>query len=154
DIVQLGQNLGALSWVPGTDSSSAVLNLLSGLLLTPLQQLQQMPVAFRADPYGHGTHVAAIAAGRGGFQSPDTGGVAPNANLYDVRVLDENGTGDLANVIAGIDWVIQHARPLGIRVMNLSLAAGSTDSVFVDPLARAARSAVASGLVVVAAAGN
>jgi serine protease AprX len=43
------------------------------------------------DPYGHGTHVASMAAGRGFYQSPDATGVAPNANIYDVRVLNSLG---------------------------------------------------------------
>ena len=38
--------------------------------------------AAKADRYGHGTHVAAVAAGRGADRSPDTTGVAPNANLW------------------------------------------------------------------------
>jgi hypothetical protein len=85
--------------------------------------------------------VASIAAGSGSYQSPDTSGVAPNADIYDVRVLDERGIGNVADVIAGIDWVIQNASAKGIRVMNLSLAAGSTESYVTDPLARAARAA-------------
>ena len=40
-------------------------------------------------------------------------------------MLDGNGVGNLADVIAGIDWVIQHGKLLNIRVMNLSLATGS-----------------------------
>src|SRR5207253_2070807 len=103
---------------------------------------------------GSGSHVASIAAGSGAYQWPDTSGTAPNADLYDVRVLNENGVGNVADVIAGIDWVIQHARQLNIRVINLSLAAGSTESFITDPLARAARRAVAAGIVVVVAGGN
>ena len=59
-----------------------------------------------------------------------------------------------ADVLAGIDCVIQHSRTNNIRVMNLSLGAGSTESFLTDPLARAARSAGSTGVVVVAAAGN
>jgi subtilisin family serine protease len=80
--------------------------------------------------------------------------MAPAADLYDVRVLDERGVGNMADVLAGIDWVIQRARLANIRVMNLSLGAASTDSFLADPLARAVRSATAAGIVVVAAAGN
>ena len=53
-----------------------------------------------------------------------------------------------------IDWVIYHAREYNIRVMNLSLASDSTETYLTDPLARAARAAVAAGITVVAAAGN
>ena len=64
--------------------TGTVSGLLSGNLLVPLQQL---------DPYGHGTHVASVAAGAGQYQSPDSSGLAPGADLYDVRVLDERGVG-------------------------------------------------------------
>ncbi len=84
----------------------------------------------------------------------DSTGIAPNANLYDVKVLDANGIGQLSDVLAAIDWVIYHAKEYNIRVMNLSLAADSTETWQTDPLARAARSAVAAGITVVVAAGN
>jgi serine protease AprX len=108
----------------------------------------------KADRYGHGSHVAAVAAGRGTYQTVDTTGMAPNANLFDVRVLDDNGYGQLSDVLAGIDWVLYYAKFKNIRVMNLSLGADSTESYRTDPLARAVRSAVAQGIVVVVAAGN
>jgi subtilisin family serine protease len=106
------------------------------------------------DQYGHGTHVAAVAAGNSSANTVDSNGIAPNANLYDVRVLDAKGVGQLSDVLAGIDWVIYHAKEYNIRVMNLSLAADSTETWQTDPLARAARSAVAAGVTVVVAAGN
>ena len=60
-------------------------------------------------------------------------GVAPNANLYDVKVLNGKGFGQLSDVLAGIDWVIYHAKEYNIRVMNLSLAADSTETWQTDP---------------------
>ena len=143
DWVQLARDLGATGWLAGLDLSSILASVTA-----------RLPLAFRADPYGHGTHVAAVAAGSGAYQWPDTTGIAPSAALYDVRVLDEHGNGTVAEVIAGIDWVIRNAGALGIRVMNLSLAGDSTESFRTDPLARAARAASAAGIVVVAAAGN
>ena len=113
-----------------------------------------VPSSKLPDPYGHGTHVASIAAGVGSYQLPDSSGIAPAARIYDVRVLDDKGVGSLMSVLAGMDWVLTRAKVENIRVMNLSLAAGSTESFLVDPLARAARSATAAGIVVVAAAGN
>ncbi len=98
--------------------------------------------------------MASIAAGRGCYQATDSTGVAPNANIYDVKVLDANGVGQMSDVLAAIDWVIYHAKEYNIRVMNLSLAADSTETWQTDPLARAARSAVAAGITVVVAAGN
>jgi subtilisin family serine protease len=154
DWVQVGRDLGAAGWLLGVDASGTVASVLNGTTFSGTLQALQIPRAARADAYGHGTHVASVAAGGGSYQSPDTTGVAPNAGIYDVRVLDETGVGNVADVIAGIDWVTQHATSLGIRVMNLSLAADSTESFLTDPLARAARSASAAGVVVVVAAGN
>jgi len=106
------------------------------------------------DPYGHGTHVASIAAGGGQYEAPDATGVAPNADIYDVRVLGADGTGAMSDVIEGIEWVIYHARQYNIRVMNVSLSADSSESWRTDPLCLAVRKATASGIVVVVSAGN
>ena len=109
--------------------------------------LKLAPKSADPDPYGHGSHVAAVAAGAGNYQSPESGGIAPGADLYDVRVLDERGIGNMADVLAGIDWTMQRARQANIRVLNLSLGAASTDSFLVDPLARATRSATAMAAI-------
>ena len=156
DFVALSRRFASAGWQPGVDYSAATAKLMrfdTGVPVTAELALLA-PRSTQPDPYGHGTFVASIAAGSGAYQSPDSSGVASGATLYDVRVLDEKGVGNMADVLAGIDWVVQRSRLLNIRVMNLSLAADSTDSFLLDPLARAARSAVASGIVVVAAAGN
>ena len=109
------------------------------------------------DGYGHGTHVASVAAGVVAVLlagHPDGTGIAPNADLYDVKVLDDNGIGTLSDALDGIQWVIYHAKEYNIRVMNLSLATDSTESWLTDPLCAAVRSAVAAGITVVVAAGN
>ena len=109
------------------------------------------------DPYGHGTHVASVAAGRPKYYSattPDTTGVAPDANVYDVRVLNDYGFGTVSDALEGIQWAIYHAKEYNIRVLNLSLAASSTESWQTDPLCVAVRSAAAAGITVVVAAGN
>ena len=109
------------------------------------------------DPYGHGTHVASVAAGRSLLYSsgtPDTTGIAPGASIYDVKVLGDNGQGTLSTAIEGIQWVIYHAKEYNIRVLNVSLAANSTQSWQTDPLCIAVRSATAAGITVVVAAGN
>jgi subtilisin family serine protease len=144
--------LGVKDWTPGIDASAS---LYPGS--ATVQNYEQKINAFqtdRADLYGHGSHVAGVAAGRGGYQATDSTGVAPNATLYDVKVLDQSGYGQLSDVLAGIDWVIYHAKDYNIRVINLSLAADSTESYLTDPLCRAVRSAATAGIVVVVAAGN
>ena len=106
------------------------------------------------DPFGHGTVVASVAAGRAVPGGPDATGVAPNASLIDVRVLDDRGIGEVADALAAFDWVLYHAQEYNIRVVNVSFAADSTTSYLVDPLCRAVRNTVAAGVVVVVAAGN
>jgi serine protease AprX len=144
--------LGVKDWTAGVDASAA---LYPG---SPSMANYELKIANdqlnKVDMYGHGSHVASIAAGRGFYQTPDSTGIAPNANVYDVKVLDAKGFGQLSDVLAGIDWVIYHAKEYNIRVMNLSLASDSTESYLTDPLARAARAAVSAGIVVIAAAGN
>jgi subtilisin family serine protease len=108
------------------------------------------------DPYGHGTHVASIAAGTARYydSTPDSTGIAPGANVYDVKVLDDLGAGTLSDALQGIQWVIYHAKEYNIKVLNISLAANSPESWLTDPLCVAVRSAAAAGITVVVAAGN
>jgi serine protease AprX len=102
------------------------------------------------DPAGHGTHLAGVIAANGrSFR-----GVAPNARLVDIRVLDVNGTGTLRNVVAGFDWLLKNRKALRIGVLNLSLGTLQTRSYHADLLAALAEAAWFSGVTVVAAAGN
>jgi serine protease AprX len=107
------------------------------------------------DGFGHGTHVAGIIAGVPTSVTPSyTGGIAPGANLINVRVLGNDGSGYTSDVIAGINWVIANKDKYNIRVMNLSLGHAVTESCTTDPLCQAVGRAYAAGIVVVAAAGN
>jgi subtilisin len=97
------------------------------------------------DEYGHGTHVAGIIA------AEDNGigvvGVAPQANLYALRVLGPAGSGTWGSVIAALDWAVDH----GMQVANLSLGDTQYPGQIVEDAFYAAAGA---GVVVVAAAGN
>lgn len=111
------------------------------------------------DLCGHGTHVAGIIAGDGaastGSQFYHTFyGIARQANIISVRVLDQNGQGSVSNVIAGIQWVVQNRARYNIRVINLSLGHPVGESYQTDPLCQAVEAAWKSGLFVVCAAGN
>jgi len=106
------------------------------------------------DDYGHGTHVAGIIAGNGHDSEGRRRGIAPGATLLVEKVLDATGQGYISNVIAAIDYAIANKDALGIRVINLSVAAGVYESYTTDPLTLAARRAVEAGIVVVSAAGN
>lgn len=155
--------VGALPAVTGQGIGVAILD--SGI--TPHAALANRVVAnvsfVPGDPsvtdgFGHGTHVAGIIGGNGaaaaGVTSLYTGGIAPGAALVNVRVLGNDGSGYVSNVIAGIEWVIAHKLDYNIRVINISLGHPVTDKCINDPLCQEIAKAVNAGIVVVAAAGN
>jgi serine protease AprX len=107
-----------------------------------------------ADPGGHGTHVAGVLAGNGARSGGEIVGVAPEAGLVDVRVLNGQGTGRVSSIVRGLQWVVANRARHNIRIVNLSLGAPAPRSYRLDPLAAAAEIAWRRGLVVVAAAGN
>ncbi len=123
----------------------------------------QDPELAHRDSYGHGTHLASIIAGRDQVGTPasytDPGrfnGIAPDATLVDVKVGASDGAVDVTQVIAAIDWVVEHRNDNGmnIRVINLSYGTDSTQDTKVDPLAYAVEQAWKAGIVVVVAGGN
>ena len=79
-------------------------------------------------------------------------GVAPEANIAAVKVLDEAGRGNATDALAGIQWVIDNHERYNIRVANLSI--GTIDVGSTDPLVRAVEAAWDAGIVMVVAAGN
>ncbi|MEQ1730678.1 MAG: S8 family peptidase, partial [Vicinamibacterales bacterium] len=109
-----------------------------------------------SDAYGHGTHVGALIAGGAGTGADTASylGVAPAARLINLRVLNGQGAGRASDVIAAIDWAIEHRAAYNIRIINLSLGAPVMQSYRDDPLCEAVERAASAGLVVVAAAGN
>ncbi len=111
------------------------------------------------DLCGHGTQVAGLVAGNGANSSgkPYTQtyyGIAPKANLINVRVLDAQGNGAVSQVIEGITWAVANRFLYNIRVINLSLGHTVGESYTTDPLCLACEAAWKTGLAVVVAAGN
>ncbi len=118
------------------------------------------------DTFGHGTFMAGIIAGRGASNpSSDLAsapaniqlGVAPDAKLLAMKVATTDGSADVSQVIAALDWVTQHpVLPDGtrVRVINLSYGTDSTQDYRSDPLAAAAENAWQHGIVVVTSVGN
>ena len=88
--------------------------------------------------------------------SPAYRGMAPGARIVSVKVGVADGGTDVSQVIAAIDWVVQHRHDgdLNIRIINLSYGTNSAQDYKVDPLAYAAERAWKEGIVVVAAGGN
>jgi serine protease AprX len=112
----------------------------------------QDPSLRNLDSNGHGTFMAGLIGGKD--QSYE--GVAPDARIVSIKVGATDGEVDVSQVIAAIDWVVQHAQDPGfnIRVINLSYGTNSSQGYEDDPLAFAAEQAWKHGIVVVAAAGN
>ncbi|MGE7215646.1 S8 family serine peptidase [Priestia koreensis] len=96
------------------------------------------------DDHGHGTHVAGIIAAKNNTRG--TVGVAPNAEIYAVKVLDSNGNGYLSDIIKGILWAINEQ----VDIINMSFGT-STPS---PALEQAINIATQNGIQVVVAAGN
>jgi serine protease AprX len=125
----------------------------------------QAPNLENIDTYGHGTHIAGLIAGRDSVIKPTREdeevndhfvGAAPGARIVSLKVAASDGATDVSQVIAAIDWVVQHrnADGLNIRVLNLSFGTDGTQDYRLDPLAYAAEVAWLHGIVVVVAAGN
>ena len=115
----------------------------------------QDPSTQYLDTNGHGTFMAGIIGGNDG-QPGGYRGVAPDSRILSVKVGAANGAVDVSQVIAAIDWVVQHRNDNGmnIRVLNLSYGTDSLQPYTVDPLAFAVEQAWKAGIVVVTAAGN
>ena len=96
------------------------------------------------DDHGHGTHVGGIIAAR--QNGVGVVGVAPEATVYAVKVLDSAGSGSWSNVAMGIDWAVRN----GMHVINMSLGATNGSQAVADAVDRAE----AAGVLVVASAGN
>lgn len=142
--------------VPGLTSG----NLVDGPDLS--FESQYVDARYR-DTFGHGTHMASIIAGRDAVGTPaqyaaSTGfnGIAPDARIVNLKVAASDGSADVSQVIAAVDWVTQHAHDngLNIRVLNLSYGTDSVQSSALDPLSFAVEQAWRRGVVVVVAAGN
>ncbi|MEX0673973.1 MAG: S8 family serine peptidase [Gaiellaceae bacterium] len=110
--------------------------------------LSQSPLTL--DGRGHGTFVAGIAAG----SAPGLAGAAPNANLIDLDVMDDNGMALTSDVIKAAEWIYTNKDAYDIRVANFSLHSAAVLSIRYHPLNAAVQKLWFSGVVVVAAAGN
>jgi subtilisin family serine protease len=109
------------------------------------------------DENGHGTHVAGIITSRGDT-SPR--GIAPDAGIVAVRVLDGSGSGWTSDVVAGIDWIIANQASLDVRIINVSLGGGryggvcDTQDASTMLYAAAVEAARDAGAIIFAASGN
>lgn len=104
------------------------------------------------DDNGHGTHVTGIACGSGCLSGGKYCGIAPQAQIVSVKILDRYGQGNSAQAVTGLRWIMDNARKYNIKVVNLSI--GTNDRKINLPLKDAVERLWRMGIVVVAAAGN
>jgi len=96
------------------------------------------------DDNGHGTHVAGIVASTN--NTIGVVGVAPQAKIYSVKVLDKSGTGYISDIIAGLQWSVSN----GMDIVNMSFGSNYPNEAF----EAAINAASDAGVIIVAAAGN
>jgi len=106
------------------------------------------------DSYGHGTFVAGLIAGNGASSGGQYAGEAPSANLVSIKVAGASGTTDLANLILGLQWAVDHKISYGIKVLNMSLGFQTVMSTVINPLDQAVQAVWGAGIAVVVSAGN
>ncbi len=106
------------------------------------------------DGYGHGTHVAGIIGGDGSLLNGKYVGIAPEANLINVKIADDSGLATVGDAIAGLQWVYENRTAYNIRVVNLSLHSSVAESYRTSALDAAVESLWFNGVFVVVAAGN
>ena len=111
---------------------------------------------FPYDDQGHGSHCAGTTAGTGAPLYEHTG-VAPQANLVGVKVLDAGGSGSFSGVMMGMEWTVEKRHEFNIRAASMSLGGfgiielGSSEE---ESVSRMANEMVRSGIALFIAAGN
>jgi serine protease AprX len=99
--------------------------------------------------------VAGIIGGSGYASGGLFCGIAPKCNLISVKVLNHKGNGNISDVLAGLQWVIDNKEKYNIRVLNISVGTSMGDNVDEDSLlVRGVDAVWDSGIVVVVAAGD
>lgn len=111
------------------------------------------------DESGHGTHMTSIIANSGktlknGEWTGTYKGVAPDANIVAVKVLDREGLAHLLDIVRGVQWVVDNRAKHNIRIANLSFSKQARWKFWFDPINMAITTAWDQGLVVLAAGGN
>lgn len=128
-------------------------------LLARYDALSNREDAEVVDESGHGTHISSIIVNSdpttvNGRPTGTYKGVAPDANLVVVKVLDRDGLAHVLEIVRAIQWVVDHREEYGVRVLNLSFAQTPRWPFWEDPVNQAVMVAWDQGIAVVAAAGN
>jgi serine protease AprX len=102
----------------------------------------------------HGTMTSVVCAGDGYLSKGLYKGIASDAELVLLKVQDANGRITTANIVKALEWVLQHHREYGIRIVNMSISDDEAISYKQSEVDRLAEQLVEEGVVVVAAVGN
>lgn len=114
-------------------------------------------VGGRESPYddsSHGTHVAGILSGEGKVSRGKIKGMASGASLCVLKILDQNGRGNVSTFLRATDWLIKQKKRYGIRIVNLSIGMPSKDEKTEQAMIAGVEELWDQGLVVVVSAGN
>lgn len=107
------------------------------------------------DDSGHGTHVAGCLCGSGRVSGGRYKGIAPYSNLVVGKVLDYMGDGNIENMAAGIEWILDLQHQYDIRILNISIGMGeNAEKERMERLVELVDHAWDRGIIVVCAAGN
>lgn len=147
-----GVTIAVLDSGIGLDSfSKASLNVVSSVAINSNATTSD-------DLYGHGTHVAGIINGKGikvdGIDANAVTGIAPEANLINVKLGDDQGNVSEIDLLLGLQWVYTFKNDYNIKVVNLSISSDTAESYINSPLSAAVEQLWLNGVTVVAAAGN
>ncbi len=136
-----GENIKVAIMDSGIDTEHRDLNVTEGFCSLAPHCSTGVPYD---DNNGHGTHVAGIIAAL----ANDTGliGIAPNVDLYSIKVLNELGVGTTTSIVKGIEWAMEKQ----IDIMNLSITTTTDDPIIENAL----KVAYDKGILLVGAGGN
>lgn len=165
---QMNSSIKAINCMPAYDEGLSGKNITIAILDTGISPVDDFIkpknrlIAFKDiinnknvfyDDNGHGTHVTGIACGNGFMSNGLYRGIAYESKIVGVKVLDKNGKGNTAQVLSGIQWIIDNKEKYNIRIANLSIGSPISDNQ-TDPLVKAVNYAWDNGIIMTIAAGN
>src|SRR5258708_5993511 len=156
----VGRSLGIVGSVAGPLRGKQILELSRSGLVERIVWDERFAITWTASDAA----TAAASAGIQAVNAPPTWtqtrasgrgtGVAPQANIVSVRVIDSNGYAKLSTIFAGMQWILGHQSTYNIRVVNISFGGTVRSSYADDLLASAAELLNFAGMVTVVSAGN
>lgn len=104
------------------------------------------------DDNGHGTHVSGIACSNGWMSQGKYCGIAPQAHIIAIKILDSSGRGSASTALKAIKWITENREKYNIKIANMSV--GTSDRKINQSLLKAMYKAWDSGICIIAADGN